>query len=691
MIRLSQQNQNSKPLIKDLPLTSAHACPPKVGLRELGLAGSSKLPGYNHSLILPLHKQINARLQAGRLQKRKDLCHRGMACNPVRKTEAATSTSSSDEYEEKRVPRQKARALRRVQKGVAGEDSETTNTRVQNRPCLSYKLLRPYECCRSCRHNAAGLCRFQGFRVLRNYQIKNVFLPVAKDAEKLSIHSSRVAGLNSDEVMYIKRNIGMVVGSILQAEVTFLQFDDCLHRPAGDGIRIVCDVCHIDIFCGYWFCQSCGKETCQACHVEREEEEEDLCEGIAPSESYSHKWLRVCQLDPTTIFNDIERLSAFHGSKMTDPHTPMQSTARVGQPHSCSYARPGTFVSALGEGWVRGEVAVVSLDITAIHRNWSSAHFIPFYLQASLFKNVTYGNETFITHTSRLNIEKSAFRDPISIAFTCWPFVENFSAKFPEHWIDIKHLLITNSLSEYILPTGKLNLFSYFPKTMIQPELAPKLEIFHDESAQLSMNDRMAPLQFAATDTFNIILSAQHGATSTNAAALANIACGALTAENQESAAVWHVFTYDKIPLLREYLRKQIHIVRSKDPIHERLLYLGNSQLEQFSQQYGNHIQTIHQKVGMAVIIPAGSIYQVLTFRDCVKFQIRFFSPEHMSKGMEVSREACRNQSQVDLLRYEQVLYYAWLALNDPSSEHSRSLRPKRANKCNLRCAQSQG
>ncbi|KAK9766493.1 hypothetical protein K7432_004377 [Basidiobolus ranarum] len=507
----------------------------------------------------------------------------------------------------------------------------------------------------------SGHCRFQGFRTLRSYQINNVFSPADENIERLQQIRYYINDLKPAEALYIKRNIYVVINSILQTEVGFLQFEDHLQRPTQEGVRTVCDICYTNIFSGCWFCQHCGKETCQECYLEYNEAKAQ-CDGINSYGNALHKWLRVCLLDPSqfiAILNSVEELFTSQAPRIVQPETKEE----------CNYPTSKDYISPLGIGWLRGEVIVMKLSMENTRKNWSPEYFIPYYLQIDEFaQKVSYKNDTSVLQNIQLGTDQglSIGKNKVSIAFTCWPFEEDFSIKFPQHWSDIYHLLVMNNFSEYILPKGKYNLVSYFPKSHIQPELSAKLEIFHDETASLTMNERTTPLQFAVTDTFNVMLTVRQSTSKQDNVDVSNIHNIDLEEiKDKTSAAIWHVFTHNMVPLLRDFVREQLRIVKSKDPIHERLLYLTNTQLEQFSRLYGVSIQTVHQKPGIAVVIPAGSIYQAFTFRDCVKFQIRFFSPEHMAKGLEISREACRVKSQVDLFRYEHILYYSWLSISN--------------------------
>ncbi len=79
--------------------------------------------------------------------------------------------------------------------------------------------------------------------------------------------------------------------------------------------------------------------------------------------------------------------------------------------------------------------------------------------------------------------------------------------------------------------------------------------------------------------------------------------------ESGEDGALWHIFSGDDTPSLREYLRQTGNT--SPDPIHAQSTYLTDPMLADLWTQYRIKPYRIVQRYGDAVFIPAGCPHQV--------------------------------------------------------------------------------
>lgn len=76
------------------------------------------------------------------------------------------------------------------------------------------------------------------------------------------------------------------------------------------------------------------------------------------------------------------------------------------------------------------------------------------------------------------------------------------------------------------------------------------------------------------------------------------------------AGALWHIFAADDSDKIRTYLRRKGLYSADEDPIHERKTYLTVAMRMEL-REWGVYPYEIHQKVGDAVLIPAGCAHQV--------------------------------------------------------------------------------
>ncbi|GAA0165438.1 histone modifying enzyme [Lithospermum erythrorhizon] len=118
--------------------------------------------------------------------------------------------------------------------------------------------------------------------------------------------------------------------------------------------------------------------------------------------------------------------------------------------------------------------------------------------------------------------------------------------------------------------------------------------------------------------------------------------------EDAEAGALWDVFRRQDVPQLKEYLtlhyRQFTHTNRSPlqqvfDPIHDQTFYLTMEHKRRLKDEYGIEPWTFTQKLGDAVVIPAGCPYQIRNLESCVNVALGFVSPENASESLRLTDE----------------------------------------------------
>ncbi|KAL5721358.1 hypothetical protein ACHQM5_005011 [Ranunculus cassubicifolius] len=271
-----------------------------------------------------------------------------------------------------------------------------------------------------------------------------------------------------------------------------------------------------------------------------------------------------------------------------------------------------------------------------------------------------------------------------------WPPSDLFEERLPRHFMEFISAL---PFQEYTNPKyGFLNLSVKLPKDSLHPHMGPKTDIAYGTSEELGRGDSVSKLHCDKSDAIYVLVhttevnlttqqldgiqfSKENCHSNMREECFGNIPgshkkakrcgtpskgnCVQIPVENfsasklqnsqaTQGGAVWDVFRRQDIPKLKEYITKHskefMHTYSSPvqkvdHPIHDWIFYLLSEHKRNLKEEFGIEPWTFEQKLGEAVIIPAGCPFQVRNLKSCLQIGFNFVSPENVNECINLSEE----------------------------------------------------
>ena len=293
-----------------------------------------------------------------------------------------------------------------------------------------------------------------------------------------------------------------------------------------------------------------------------------------------------------------------------------------------------------------------------------------------------------------------------------WPSDAGFRELLPDHFSDLMSAL---PLGAYTRLDGHMNLASFLPEIAVPPDLGPKCCCAYGEIAagsavatasgvdlsgaahgERNVDDRGPPgttkLHFDMADAVNVLVHVENA--DFGAGVVRNMETGEVYGQTllPSHGAVWHVFSQSDSRLLQGLLPRIVRERGVNDGNQEQLdstnvlldgcIYLDDGLLTQLHAQAGIVPYVILQRLGDAVLIPAGCAHQVRNLRSCIKVAADFVAAEHVGHCVRITEELrqlpARHHRRADVLSIRSILLYAACACLASLEEHKRREEARR-------------
>ncbi|KAJ3537342.1 hypothetical protein NM688_g6705 [Phlebia brevispora] len=247
-----------------------------------------------------------------------------------------------------------------------------------------------------------------------------------------------------------------------------------------------------------------------------------------------------------------------------------------------------------------------------------------------------------------------------------WPPTETFKEGFPDLFEAFRRAV---PFPDICAVDGIFNLAAHFAVNGTMPDLGPKMYMANGTKID-DHHHGSTRLHLDMTDAVNILTWA------------------APQPDGTSGGAKWTIWPAAYRSQLRDFLATdqliQHDLMKDGDPIHCQKYYLGPSLLARFHQRYGIRPYTIFQRVGEAIIIPAGCAHQVSNCTNAIKVACDFISVCNLPITESLADEFRQHRLQVgegtDVLQLFTTISYAWESLHSLYRQQTQGTEEKPAN-----------
>nr|XP_043629370.1 lysine-specific demethylase JMJ25-like [Erigeron canadensis] len=238
-------------------------------------------------------------------------------------------------------------------------------------------------------------------------------------------------------------------------------------------------------------------------------------------------------------------------------------------------------------------------------------------------------------------------KSPTLLKLENWQPPSLSQGEWPRHFAEFISCL---PFKEYTHPhNGYFNVASKFPDVSSELDMGPRMDMAYGVEEELKSGDSVTKLHCDMSDTVNVLT---HTKSAYNLSAKLNKknsgkrkhcdqdrASVSEEGDSMVEGALWDVFPRQDITKLKKYLWKHSADFKLGDcpsaekvffPIHDNSFYLNTEHKRKLKEEFGIEPWTYKQKLGDAVLIPAGCPYQVRNLKSCTKVELNFFSPESL-------------------------------------------------------------
>ncbi|RDB30045.1 Lysine-specific demethylase 3B [Hypsizygus marmoreus] len=445
----------------------------------------------------------------------------------------------------------------------------------------------------------------------------------------------------------------------LRAQLVHLNREDCVLRQSPRDTSYTCDRCFMGLYFRSWFCRHCGYELCNMCF-----------NHLQPHRPFNAKVACIRSKHSPQSFIAVSPLTFAAVDEALKGMSQWAPTGSRTQPRPVKLACPPTSLTAVinfnTKGYRRAIPKYMKSQLTQTILENLLARCEPFII-TDAFAPDTPENlldlDDSAPHSCRTtfyNILNRSWYDKQdstletffgipwdeksgrSLQVRDYPRSGNLKDVHPR--LHRRFFEALELFKDRMGPAGPLNLFSYYPKDGLPPDLGPKLYISQPDPSRIGTTF----LHMDKSGAVNIMLHSEdmgHG-----------------------HGARWDIWPKSDIAGLSKALNPHASSDQcaTGQPIVQEEFYAGSQVLEKKYGESGRCHWSFDQFPGEAVIIPPGCPHQVSNNGRCIKIACDFVSASHIAvlEDLEVSFQKMnydsRRSVQTDLLQLKMLLWYAW-------------------------------
>ncbi|KAJ7177326.1 Clavaminate synthase-like protein [Mycena crocata] len=531
---------------------------------------------------------------------------------------------------------------------------------VQQRKCTSYQGLTPCVTCR--RHHSKEQCRFQNLRSFMVIEGKIGDMSFHSSEDNLPIEYATSWNIPTDRVRIaqMKRGLAPALLAIMRRERAHLD-NNPIRRPMDMSVRMNCDLCTTSIFSASWLCRNCGRDICNSCldqlrtaqdlevrkQLLMENPNFDQCSFGVFHEALD--FIALTRLRRAEIESSILQMEGLTApvARLPQTYTPIGVVDNGLPIHLIQRVANRELTEDIFHRlWAQGEPILVTQAKTEFKLPWNPKYFIRNYgtdqctvvnCHTDVEKKMTVTKffKTFGKYTAKRECLK--LKD--------WPPSSDFSVMFPPLYRDFEKGV---PVAHHVRTDGIANVAAYFPRNGIAPDLGPKMYNAHGNISGRTVASTRLHMDMA--DALNILMHAE------------------VLPNGKPGGATWDIFRAEDAQQIRHFLRSEFPNRQVDDPIHGQEVFITDELLLRMHQTCGVKSYRVHQKVGEAIMIPAGCAHQVRNLSDCIKVAVDFVSIANIQRCDNLTEEfrAVNNGGKpwkADVLQLKSLLWFAWATL----------------------------
>ncbi|KAI0087829.1 hypothetical protein BDY19DRAFT_953403 [Irpex rosettiformis] len=499
------------------------------------------------------------------------------------------------------------------------------------------------------KYDEAEPCRFEGFRKLR-HPSNGVLEEDGFSEGDTNTPSVLYPGLfennpQDTDINDLQIVIAKFLQPILEEEVEVHKNPNLVFRHLEKDL-VACDVCNTSILFSSWFCTECALEICCKCFKEGEWDV-DQRDGAV----YCIHEFRACsRMGTAELKSALSSAEAVAAQSRKEPAPYETSFAQKCRVEAETYRVTPRLVRKHAEAfqllWPLG--IPISVDPP------QGINFDPY---SSTNLDILHGTEE--TFVSKCDFSpQNRIRRWKSKAMTVRRYLQTFTATDLNEYLVVKieelphrktlaeayplqymHYLKMIPFALYASPSGFYNLASHYAldqcdRSANKPDLGPKLYLSASNTQQCSVTLRMN-----MTGTMYVLANRD---------------------QSHQNVAVWTTFRREDVPQLRAFLSKRYPNAKG-DAVHGRKHYLDHDDLRRLREQRVIPFSTV-QKPGVAILIPAGCVYQAKAIGNIVQVANGFVDYYSIASTLELIDE-WRKYRLPDTVQIKWILWYAWNSL----------------------------